>query len=177
MTARLLIVGLVLILTGCGTGDYQDLRQFVSESGANLRGKVEPIPEIAPYEAFTYEAFDLSDPFKPRKAESKDNSGTEPPLQASELRRKEALESYPLESLKMVGTLQDKHGKMFALLKTPENNLYQVRPGNYVGQNFGIVTTITETSVALKEVFQDTTGVWSERTSSLQLLDEEESSR
>lgn len=177
MTARLLIVAAALSMAGCGTGDYQDLRQFVSESGADLRGKVEPVPEMAPYEAFTYEAFDLSDPFKPRKPEAKEKSGTEPPLQASELRRKEALENYPLESLKMVGTLQDKHGKMFALLKTPENNLYQVRPGNYVGQNFGIVTTITETSVALKEVFQDTTGVWSERTSSLQLLDEEESSK
>jgi type IV pilus assembly protein PilP len=171
------MVLIALSTAGCGTGDYQDLRQFVGESGANLRGKVEPVPEMAPYEAFTYEAFDLSDPFKPRKPESKDKSGAEPPLQASELRRKEALENYPLESLKMVGTLQDKHGKMFALLKTPENNLYQVRPGNYAGQNFGIVTTITETSVALKEVFQDTTGVWSERTSSLRLLDEEESSR
>jgi type IV pilus assembly protein PilP len=77
----------------------------------------------------------------------------------------------------MVGTLQDKSKKMFALIKTPENNLYQVRSGNYIGQNFGIVSVITETSITLKEVVQDASGVWTERTSSLQLLDEEESKR
>jgi len=163
------------VLSGCGGEEYEDLRQFVNESGNNLRGRVEPLPEVKPYEAFTYEAYELQDPFKPRKPESADKNAGDRPSQASDLRRKEALEAYPLESLKMVGTLQDKNKKMFALVKTPENNLYQIKIGNYLGQNFGIVTTITETSVTLKEVFQDTSGVWSERTSSLQLLDEEES--
>lgn len=162
-------------LGGCGSDEYQDLRQFVAESGNNLRGRVEPLPEMKPYEPFTYEAYDLQDPFRPRKPETGEKGDSERPTQASDLRRKEALEAYPLESLKMVGTLQDKNKKMFALVKTPENNLYQIKIGNYLGQNFGIVTAITETSVTLKEVFQDTSGVWSERTSSLQLLDEEES--
>lgn len=165
------------LLWGCGGEEYEDLKQFVAEAGANSRGRVEPLPEMKAYEPFTYEAFDLQDPFKPRKPESADKNAGERPSQASDLRRKEALEAYPLESLKMVGTLQDKNKKMYALIKTPENNLYQIKIGNYLGQNFGIVTMITETSVTLKEVFQDTSGVWSERTSSLQLLDEEESSQ
>ncbi len=162
-------------ISGCGSDEYQDLRQFVAESGNNLRGRVEPLPEMKPYEPFSYEAYDLQDPFKPRKPETGEKGDSERPTQASDLRRKEALEAYPRESLKMVGTLQDKNRKMFALVKTPENNLYQIKIGNYLGQNFGIVTAITETSITLKEVFQDTSGIWSERTSSLQLLDEEES--
>lgn len=162
-------------ISGCGSDEYQDLRQFVAESGNNLRGRVEQLPEMKPYEPFSYEAYDLQDPFKPRKPEAGEKGDSERPSQASDLRRKEALEAYPLESLKMVGTLQDKNRKMFALVKTPENNLYQIKIGNYLGQNFGIVTAITETSITLKEVFQDTSGIWSERTSSLQLLDEEES--
>jgi type IV pilus assembly protein PilP len=173
-------IGLVVlvILGGCGGEQYQDLQQFVNESGANLRGRVEPLPEVKPYEAFSYEAFELQDPFKPRKPAGAGGQGsTEIPSQASESRRREALEAYPLESLKMVGTLQDKTRQMHALVKTPDNNIYQVKNGNYLGQNFGVISMITETSVTLKEVLQDTAGVWTERTSSLQLLDEEESKK
>ncbi len=171
---RICVAGaLLLLLTGCGGEQFQDLRQFVKESGSNLRGRVDPLPEVKPYEAFTYDAFDLSDPFKQRKSEPSDKAAGSGPAPDT-TRRKEALEAYPLESLKMVGTLQDKTKKMFALVKTPDNNIYQVKSGNYLGQNFGVVSMITETSVTLKEVIQDTAGVWTERTSSLQLLDEEE---
>jgi len=177
MIRRAWSVLLVLGLSACGGDEYQDLRQFVNDSGNDLRGRVDPLPEMTPYQPFSYEAYDLPDPFRPRKPEATEKGDSERPSQASELRRKEALEAYPLESLKMVGTLQDKAKKMFALIKTPEGNLYQVKNGNYIGQNFGIVSVITETSITLKEVVQDASGVWTERTSSLQLLDEEESKR
>ncbi len=163
------------LLAGCGGEQYQDLRQFVKESGANLRGRVDPLPEVRPYEPFTYDAFDLSDPFRPRKIEAAGQAQDIP--DAAKRERREALEGYPLESLKMVGTLQDKTKKMFALIRTPDNNIYQVKAGNYLGQNFGVISMITETSITLKELIQDTAGVWSERTSSLQLLDEEESKK
>lgn len=163
------------LLAGCGGEQYQDLRQFVKESGANLRGRVDPLPEVKPYEPFTYDAFDLSDPFRPRKIEATGQAQDIP--DAAKRERREALEGYPLESLKMVGTLQDKAKKMFALIRTPDNNIYQVKAGNYLGQNFGVISMITETSITLKELIQDTAGVWSERTSSLQLLDEEESKK
>jgi type IV pilus assembly protein PilP len=73
----------------------------------------------------------------------------------------------------MVGTLE-KSKDRWALIKTPDNNLYRVHRGNYLGQNFGVVAMITESSITLKELIQDTTGSWSERTSNLQLLEAEE---
>lgn len=178
MKGYAIVLGALALLGGCGGEQYQDLQQFVNESGANLRGRVEPLPEVKPYEPFSYDAFELPDPFKPRKPAGAAGKGvTETPIQASESRRREALEAYPLESLKMVGTLQDKNRLMYALVKTPDNNIYQVKNGNYLGQNFGVISMITETSITLKEVLQDTAGVWTERTSSLQLLDEEESKK
>jgi type IV pilus assembly protein PilP len=85
-------------------------------------------------------------------------------------RRKEPLEAYPLENLKMVGTLQQQK-VMHALVKTPDNNLFRVKAGNYVGQNFGRITGINETAIALKEIVQDSNGSWEEKDQALQLLD------
>lgn len=161
-----------LLLSACGGAEFADLKEFVDDSGKEMRGRIEPLPQVQAYEPMSYEAFDLSDPFQPRKIQPDKAAalgGPAPDLN----RRKEALEAYPLESLKMVGTLE--RGKQrWALIKTPDANLYRVRNGNYLGQNFGVVAMITETSVTLKELIQDTNGSWSERTSTLQLLDEEE---
>jgi type IV pilus assembly protein PilP len=160
------------LLSACSSGEFSDLKEFVEQSKQGMRGRVEPLPQVVAYEPMAYDAFDLPDPFQPRKIEPEKtaaNSGPAPDL----TRRKEALEAYPLESLKMVGTLE-KARQRWALIKTPDNNLYRVRNGNYMGQNFGVVAMITDTSVTLKELIQDTNGSWSERTSTLQLLDEEE---
>ena len=133
---------------------------------------------VRPTEPFTAAAFELQDPFKPRSQWADKSAGGGGACPAPDMnRRKEALEGYPHDSLRMVGTLQDKNRKVFALIKTPDNNIYQVKGGNYLGQNFGVISMITETSITLKEVIQDTAGVWTERTSSLQLLDEEESKK
>jgi type IV pilus assembly protein PilP len=83
------------------------------------------------------------------------------------------LEAYPLDNLRMVGTLEQGRG-MFALVKTPDSSLYRVTAGNYMGQNFGYITQITDSSVTLKEIVQDGTGDWSERISTLQLVDEDQ---
>jgi type IV pilus assembly protein PilP len=163
---------LILLLAACSGGEFADLKEFVDNSGKDMRGRVEPLPQMKVYEPMTYEAFDLADPFQPRKIEPDKAvamGGPAPDLN----RRKEALEAYPLESLRMVGTLE-RRKQRWALIKTPDANLYRVRNGNYLGQNFGVVAMITETSVTLKELVQDTNGSWSERTSILQLLDEEE---
>lgn len=168
---ELAILG-TLLVASCGGGEFSDLKEFVDQSGEGLHGRVEPLPQVAAYEPMTYDAFDLPEPFQPRKIEPDKagvSSGPAPDLN----RRKEALEAYPLESLKMVGTLE-KARQRWALIKTPDNNLYRVKNGNYLGQNFGVVAMISETSVTLKELIQDTNGSWSERTSTLQLLDEEE---
>src|SRR5262249_32323194 len=135
----------------------------------NARGKIDPLPQVRPYEPFAYNAFDLPDPFKPRKIEPVKGGGKlEPDLN----RRKEPLEAYPLESLQMVGTLQ-RSKSTYALVRTNSKDVYQVRVGNYMGQNFGVITGITDNEVRLKELVQDSAGDWSERTSSL-LLDDAE---
>ena len=86
-------------------------------------------------------------------------------------RRKEPLEAYPLENLRMVGTLQQNKNN-FALVKTPDNNLFRVKVGNYMGQNFGLINEISESTIKLKELVQDSSGDWTERVSTMTLIDE-----
>ncbi|HUL42454.1 MAG TPA: pilus assembly protein PilP [Burkholderiales bacterium] len=170
MKRGVFILLLGLLLTACSE-QFQDLKDFVKESEKGPRARVEPLPEVKPYEPFIYSAFDLPDPFKPRKIEPIKGAGGSK-LQPDLNRRKEALEAYPLENLRMVGTLE--RGKViYALIKSPDNNLFRVTTGNYMGQNFGLVTAVTESSLKLKELVQDSTGDWTERDSSLQLLDDQ----
>jgi len=175
MRLRFSIALSTLLLAACGQGEFSDLKEFVEQSGQGLRGHVEPLPQVKAYEPMSYNAFDLPDPFKPRKIEPERGTSTTGPSPDLN-RRKEPLEAYPLESLKMVGTLE-KGNQRWALIKTPDSNLYRVRRGNYMGQNFGVIAMITDASITLKELIQDTTGSWSERTSNLQLLEEEEKKR
>ena len=166
MSARL-FAGIVatVVVAGCGGESHQDLREWMREQGKGAQGKLEPLPQIRPYEPFAYNAFDLPDPFKPRKIEPrKGDHGLAPDL----ARRREPLESFPLESLTMVGTLA-KDKSMYALVRTPDKDIYQVRSGNFMGQNFGVVTGISDTEIKLKELVQDSAGDWTERSSSLQL--------
>jgi type IV pilus assembly protein PilP len=166
MSARaLLAIAIAASLAGCGGESHQDLRAWMADQGKGARGKLEPVPQIKPYEPFAYNAFDMPDPFKPRKIEpAKGGSKLAPDL----ARRREPLESFPLESLTMVGTLE-KDRAVFALIRTPEKDVYQVRAGNHMGQDFGVITGITETEIKLRELVQDGAGDWTERTSSLQL--------
>jgi type IV pilus assembly protein PilP len=161
-----------LFLVSCSSGEFQDLKEFVDHSSQGMRGRVEPLPQVKAYEPMDYSANELADPFQPRKVEPEKTGSSGGPA-PDRTRRPEALEAYPLESLKMVGTLE-KAKQRWALVKTPDSNLYKVKNGNYMGQNFGVIAVITDTSVTLKELIQDTNGSWSERTSTLQLQDEEE---
>jgi type IV pilus assembly protein PilP len=166
MTRWLLLPAAALLLTSCSS-ELDELRQFVKDSEKNLPRKIEALPAVKPFEPFTYEGFDLPDPFKPRKIVAKESvGGLAPDLN----RRKEPLEAFPLEQLKMVGTLQQ--GKdMFAIVRG-EKTLYRVKKGNYMGQNFGLITDITDGEIKLKEIVQDSAGDWAERQSVLPLLEE-----
>lgn len=171
----LLTVFLSLMLAACGGSDLDDIRQFVENSGQGLRGKVETLPEVKPYEPFAYNAFELADPFRPRKLDP--GKGKEGGLQPDLLRRKEPLEMFPLENLKMVGFLQ-KENMNFALIATPERDLHQVKVGNYLGQNYGIITdivirSISDAEIKLTEIVQDSSGNWTERQSSVALVGED----
>jgi type IV pilus assembly protein PilP len=165
-TIKLTVLASFAILASCGEG-FSDLRTFVKDSEKNVVKKIDPLPEVKPFAPFAYDGFDLPDPFKPRKLAVKQNDagGLAPDLN----RRKEPLEAFPLEQLKMVGTLSQGNDT-YALVRA-EKTLYRVKKGNYLGQNFGLITEITDSEVKLKEIVQDTAGDWTERQSVLPLLE------
>jgi type IV pilus assembly protein PilP len=154
----------VALLTACGPAEHEDLVQFVQETGKELRGKVDPLPEVKPYPPFDYEAFDLSDPFKPRKLSAGKGGAAQPDLN----RPREPLENFPTENLKFVGTLM-RDNDTYALIRTPDNVLYRVKKGNYLGPNFGLIRNVSETSVTLREIVLDTAGDWTERVTQMNL--------
>jgi type IV pilus assembly protein PilP len=168
---RLILIALVsVLLAGCGGEEFQDLRDFVKNSGADMRGKIEPPPEVKPYEYFVYNNdTNLPDPFKPRKPASRSGGGTginQPDFN----RPKEALEAFPLESLKMVGYLYMKKVG-WAVIRATDSKLYRVKAGNHMGTNFGLIEEVTDTEVKVKEMVQDSSGDWTERMSSLHLIE------
>lgn len=156
------------LMVGCGFETSDDLDQFIQNAGNDMQVKVKPLPEVKTYLSFDYNMDGiLTDPFKSRKVASKSNR-----LQPNMNRPREALESYPLESLKYVGLLQ-KSKLTYALLKTPDSGVQQIKIGNYVGQNFGMVTEIKDNEVVLKEIFQDeASGDWMERVATIALLEQ-----
>jgi type IV pilus assembly protein PilP len=168
--AGALLAFALLSLGACSGEPHGDLREFVKQSENLPHGRIAPLPEVKPYEPFTYSAFDLLDPFKPRKIEpprGTSGGGIAPDLN----RRREPLEGYPLESLRMVGTLEQKK-QVYALVRAPDNTLFRVRTGNYVGQNFGRIVGISESAIKLKEIVQDGSGNWEEKDQVLQLQEE-----
>ena len=160
-----------ITLVACTGGDNQDLRQWMNEAGKDIKGKIPPLPEVKPYEPVAYDAGNLVDPFKPAKIgpEQKKNAGGG--VQPDMDRPREPLEAYPLESLKYVGVMTKKNAS-YAIIQV-DSALYQVRVGNYMGQNFGVITKVAESEVTLKELTQDSAGDWVEKTSVLLLQSQE----
>lgn len=160
----------VVLLSGCGGEEFEDLRDFVKNAGADMRGKIEPPPEVKPYEPFAYDnAKNLPDPFKPRKPDLQ-AGGRGGVNQPDMDRPKEALEEFPLESLKMVGYLsQNKVG--YAVIRAPDGKLHRVKAGNYLGMNFGLIQKVNDAEVIITENVQDSAGDWTDRESSLQLIE------
>jgi len=161
LTSSLLSAGLV----GCSLDEGDDLDRYMRDATKDIKPRVKSLPEVRPYMALQYNADGtLVDPFRARKAVNKSSV-----LQPNLNRPKEPMEAYPLESLKYVGLLS-KSRLTYALLKTPDESVQQVKLGSYVGQNFGRVMQISEGEVLLMEIVQDDlNGDWVERTSSLVL--------
>ena len=169
----LMLVISALILVACGVSSEGELRQWMTEQKSQTRPKVAPIAEPKIFKPETYGQVSAVDPFSTQnlaQALKRDSSqaAANGALIAPELaRRKEALEAFPLDVMGLVGTLS-KAGDPVALVRV-EKLLYQVRLGNYLGQNYGRVNKITETEVTLREIVQDAVGEWIERTATLQL--------
>jgi type IV pilus assembly protein PilP len=174
MNIRLLAIGLAgAALAGCGASGQEELQQWMQQQRAATRPHVTPIPEPKKFTPQAYTQEGATDPFsnvkltqalKRESAQATSNAA----LVAPELsRRKEPLEAYPLDAMTMVGSLI-KEGQPVALVRV-DNLLYQVRPGNYLGQNYGKIVKVGETEVVLREIVQDAAGEWTERTATLQL--------
>lgn len=173
-----LVASLLLVLfgvAGCGSSDQEELQQWMAEQRNATRPKVMPISAPGKFTPQAYEQEAAVEPFSREKltqALKRDSSQAtaNAALIAPELsRRKEPLESTPLDAVVMVGSLI-KVGQPVALVRV-DNLIYQVREGNYLGQNYGRITKVTETSLALREIVQDATGEWIERPATLQLLE------
>ncbi|HEU6455187.1 MAG TPA: pilus assembly protein PilP [Roseateles sp.] len=167
---RFLIPALAgLLLAGCGS-DMDELHQWMDQQRKETKATVTPLLPPKKFLPQPYEAGAGVDPFSIQKLSVaiKQEAAQPNSLLTAEInRRKEPLEAYPLDNMSMVGSLT-RDGRRYALLRV-DNLLYQVKAGDYLGQNFGRITKISETEITLREVVQDAAGEWIERTSTLQL--------
>jgi len=164
-----LIALLSLSLTACGSGNMADLEDYVRQVKAREPQPIDPLPEIKQVETYVFEPGERRDPFVPdtQSAEAAplaQVTGIAPDPQ----RRKEELEQYSLDSLKMVGTLEQDN-TVWALIMTPEGTLHRVRSGNYIGQNNGQVTRVTEDGIELMEIVAEGGTEWRERPAAIAL--------
>jgi type IV pilus assembly protein PilP len=166
---------LILLLSGCG-GDLNDLRKFVQEIRSKPPGRIEPIPEFQPYQNFEYTSQDLRDPFKlvdfRRPELNAEDLGTSTTGLRPDLDRvKEPLEDFPLDTLRLKGTIDDKDGVKWALIFAPDNTVHRVIEGNYMGQNHGRIISITDQTIELTEIVPDGLGNYIERSSAVSLVE------
>ena len=156
-------------LAGC-EGETQELQAWMDQQRREVRPRVQPLAAPKKFDPVPYANAQLIDPFSPQKlsvALKQETRQTSSLLAAELNRRKEPLEAFALDMMAMVGSVS-KAGRPMALLRV-ENLLYQVKAGDYIGQNYGRVMKITETEVTLREIVQDAAGEWTERPATLQL--------
>ena len=157
------------VLAGCG-GEQDELQQWMEQQRNQAKPSVQPLLPPKKFNPQAYLAGNAVEPFSTQKltVALKQEARQPNSLLAGEInRRKEPLEAYPLDSMTMVGSVV-KAGRQYALLRV-DNLLYQVKQGDYLGQNYGKIAKISETDVSLREIVQDAAGEWTERTSALQL--------
>lgn len=155
-------------LSACGGKDVSDLETFIQTAKAKYTGNVESLPEIKPYESYHYHAASR-DPFKPSVSLVKSISlASRNGVHPDEKRPKEDLEQFPTEVLKMVGAMNN-DGQTWGIVKAPDNAIYRVRRGNYIGQNHGKITKILENKIELTEIITDGMGGWVERPATIGL--------
>jgi len=155
------------LLSACSGEEHSGVKQWMAESSRDLKGRVPPLPQVKTFPVVAYEAGAMVDPFRNSKLDAAKAAGGGTGVRPDLNRRREPLESFPLESLRMVGVLTMK-GRPLAIINA-DRTLYQAGVGNYMGQNFGVITQVTESEVTLKELIEDTNGDWVERVNTLQL--------
>lgn len=156
-----------LMLTACGTDEFDDLRHFMDEAGKQEAPKLEPLPSVLPPSTFEYQEGNLQDPFKPRtlRAEA-GRDGFIPDLS----KRTGPFVDFPLDALRMVGVLS-KGKRTNAVVKLPDGRLLLAKVGDPIGQNFGVISSINDDGMEIKEVTLDSSGNWTQSVATLALQD------
>jgi len=158
-------------LAACSGNNTQDLRSYVEAVKSRQQAHIEPLPEFAPFETHLYQASGERDPFTPPvysapKSQVAKTSGNG--IAPDDTRPREPLESEPLDSLRMVGTLERQQNS-WALVRMSDSTIHRVKPGNFMGQNHGKIVQITESELELTEIVPDGLGGWMERQAALAL--------
>jgi type IV pilus assembly protein PilP len=162
---RRIVLFTLIFLAGCEQDELADLKAFMAQAGQEGQHALEPLRPLKPQEEFTFNPEGQPDPFRPRAIKSGQAGGAHQP---DVRRQKEYLEGFPLDALRMVGTIAQK-GQLYALIKTPDGTVSRVTKGNYLGQNYGLIVGISESAVELRETIQDGTGEWIESKATLAL--------
>jgi type IV pilus assembly protein PilP len=152
-----------LLLTACTSAD-DDLQRFIDDTKREAGGRVEPLPEVKPYQTFIYSDSSLRSPFAPSGPTNANGSALRPDTK----RNREFLEQFPLDTLRMVGTLK-LDGHVYGLVETKDGLVNRVLPGNYIGQNDGRITNITPSKIVIREIVPDGTGGYIERPAAIAL--------
>jgi len=158
---------LPLALTGCGN-DMSDLRAYIEKVKARKSSDIEPIPKIKPYEPFVYRPADRRDPFEPPEERRRERERADTGISPDFDRQLEPLEQFPLDALRMVGTLTKK-GVRHAMIKAPDGNVHLVAKGEHMGQNYGEVVAVKATEVQLVEIVSNGLGGYMKREASIAL--------
>jgi type IV pilus assembly protein PilP len=165
-----LVVAFAFGLAGCGDEGVQEVKQWMENERLQTKAVIPKISEPKKFTPFVYNAKAEVDPYSPAKlsvALAKLQANSASKIKPDLDRRKEPLEAFPLDAITMVGTLQ-KPGLSYALLQV-DRTVYQAKVGSYIGQNFGMVTRITDSEVELKEIVRDASDEWVEREAKLEL--------
>lgn len=174
MMKKLIVPALMtVLLAGCGDSDVREVRTWMDETKAQTKPSVKPLPESKEFLPYAYNQAQAPDPFSADKLAGPGTLAAQPNVGQPDLNRpREALENYPLDTMRMVGMMQ-KGGVSFALVQI-ERSVYRVRAGQRLGQNFGQVTRVTPAAVEIREMVQDAGGDWVERISKLELQESKE---
>ncbi len=163
MSPRILRCALLVAVAALGAcSSDDDLQQYIAQVKARKSTKIDPIPQIKQYEAFTYVPGDRREPFTPSVPDNSKSDGLRPDMN----RNREPLEEFPLDALKMVGVI-DYNKTLYAMVRAPDGVIHRVTIGNYMGQNFGKITKISESEVSLDEIVPDGFGGFKEQPASL----------
>ena len=153
----------IVLLTGCA-GGMDDLEQYITQVKDRPSSRIEPLPQIKPYETFDYSVQERRSPFVRSRATDESAAPTGPtPIKN---RNKEYLEQFPLDTLSMVGTLQSS-GELYGLIQTSDGLVHRVQPGNYIGQNDGRIVSVTEGVIEVEELVSNGLGSFFKRTAEI----------